>query len=279
MAVKKKAATDAAKPGKKSGALMSYDEMIARLQEQAQAASARETAGLGGQKIQVRGKHFVADDADLGETISVVVLASAYVNTYYDRPYDPEGDATSPACYAVALEEADLASAEDSPAAQSEGGAGNPCATCWANQFESAQTGRGKACRNGRRLILKLMTDVEEHGVEGAPSRELTLSPKALKHWGRYVRGLARVHKMPPHGVVTEFSFDPNSEYPIIVPRFADALGPEQLAAAVEATAEAEDEALRPFDVSSYEPPRPVGKRPTAGVKVPPRPQAGKRSR
>jgi hypothetical protein len=260
-----KRSTKKAEPGT---GLRSYDEMFAELQAQAQEEAGRETAGSGSSRIAAKGHRFIVDDTDLGESIQFIVLDYAFVNVFYDRPYDPGSENNAPACYAVSEDEAELAGAEDAPVPQHEDGPGSPCATCWANQFESADTGRGKACGNRRRLIGILVSDIEEHGADGAPLREMNLPPSSLKHWGRYVRGLARLQKLPPHGVITEFTCDPESDYQVPLPTFVEPIGPDILGDVLSRRDEAHELAIAPLDVSNYEPPQPKGRAKKATTKA-----------
>src|SRR3990167_7275206 len=83
--------------------------------------------------------------------MAVIVLDSLMENVYYEGAYDasnPQG----PKCFAFGRNEADMAPHEVTVQAgcqQSEA-----CAGCPMNEWASAAQGRGKACKNTRRLAM-----------------------------------------------------------------------------------------------------------------------------
>ena len=138
-----------------------------------------------------------------GNAIRVVILDYCRENTYYQGRYDPDAP-QSPVCYALAREEGDMAPHENAAVPQSEA-----CAGCPQNEFGSADTGRGKACKNTRRLAL-----VAEDSVED-PSAEvvfLKVPVTSVKAWSGYVQAIADAKRRPPHGVVTEISLVPDAK-------------------------------------------------------------------
>ena len=71
------------------------------------------------------------------------------------------------------------------------------CISCPMNQFGSAKEGRGKACKNMRRLVILL--DGEQFPIR------LTLPPTSLKPYDEYVCRL-RTKGLPPNAVMTNLS-------------------------------------------------------------------------
>jgi hypothetical protein len=98
----------------------------------------------------------------------------------------------------------DLERSENSPDPQPEDSNDLSCKNCWANQWKSAPKGNGKACKN----TIKLAVLCEDGEV-----RPLSLSATALKPFGEYVRDVAAAFHKPPYGVLTEFTFDPKSDF------------------------------------------------------------------
>lgn len=128
----------------------------------------------------------------------IVDFITAYY--YYTGQFDPN-DIQPPECFALGEKIIELAPHATAPNKQAES-----CAICPQNQFGSA--GRGKACSNTRLLAL-----LPPDATEETPIMILRVSPTALRSYDAYVAGVARSFQSTPIGVVTEFSFDPSSEY------------------------------------------------------------------
>lgn len=168
-------------------------------------------AGLDGksvQRIRTKNKTFILppDDEKVPRELTVVVLDWAYNYQYFTKPWTPDGDNEPPVCFAIGQTQRDMVPSQNSPDIQNDG---NPCATCWANQFESASTGRGKACQN--RIALACMLYSDEYGPEDGIFI-ISVSPTALKNWGKYSKALNE-RGYAPAQVVTAVSFDPNQAY------------------------------------------------------------------
>lgn len=256
MATSKAAAKPAAKTStskavavKKGGAVVDMAAMKAQMQQEI-AALANKTAPPGGDVIQIsQSKEFKLPDGTKSQgPLELVIVEFSSSNRYYDGPYDKD-NISPPACFAIGDSPTALVPSDNSPNKQS-----SSCAGCPMNQFGSA--GTGKACKNTRVLAV-LPPDADDD----TPLWVLNVSPTALKAYDSYVNSIARQFQLPPIGVRTEVSFDPNSEYPSL--RFAS-LGPnEQLAVHFARKEEAKKRLTQEPDVSSYEAPKPAKK--TAG--------------
>jgi len=137
--------------------------------------------------------------------LSVVILDHRSFNSYYTKRYDPNNPAP-PDCFAIAKIIAELAPHEEAADPQAES-----CAECPMNQWGSAATGKGKACRNQVRLAVA--------AADATPSSEpmiLRVSPTALKSWNGLVNDLESIGRIPLQ-MVTEISFDQNLAYPSLL--------------------------------------------------------------
>jgi len=143
---------------KPTTALVPWEAEMAR---RAQMQAAAKSAGGFAKSIRFSPAGIVIDDATVPE-LDCVVLSAFHENQYYDKPYNANNP-TSPVCYAFAdyydggEDVDDMAPHEN--AENPQGGAepnvaGANCAGCWANVFGSAEIGRGKACKNIRRLAI-----------------------------------------------------------------------------------------------------------------------------
>ena len=159
----------------------------------------------GGDRIKItQGKRFrmPSGEEHAGPLMAVIVdVVSA--NFLYDGAYDPN-DITPPICAAIGADIASLAPFDDAVDKQCD-----TCAACPQNQFGSK--GKGKACQNTRLLAL-LTPDADVD----SPLMVLKVSPTALRSFDGYVASIARSFQMPPLGVITEISLDPNVDYPTL---------------------------------------------------------------
>lgn len=160
----------------------------------------------GGDKIKLtKDKNFKLPDGTKSPgPMTVVVLDFVSVNKFYDRPYD-EKEITPAACYAVGNVISSLAPVDASPAKQAE-----TCSECPNNEFGSK--GRGKACSNTR--LLAVVAGAGDSALDPkSPMWLLEVSPTGIKAWDAYVSSVRTQFNVPPIGVITEISFDPNVDY------------------------------------------------------------------
>tara|TARA_R110000772_G_scaffold2839_1_gene10320 strand:- start:31667 stop:32503 length:837 start_codon:yes stop_codon:yes gene_type:complete len=161
-----------------------------------------------------------------GNEMLVVILDAIHENTYYPDRFDSDV-MSPPKCFAMAREEKDMQPHENIPVA------GSPeaeksyfeeqaefCDECPLAEWGSADTGRGKACSNRRRLAL-IPAGQFIHKGEGRkkevemevfedPSHYrdadisfLKLPVTSGKAWSKYVHQIAKEHQRPPFGVLT----------------------------------------------------------------------------
>lgn len=200
MATKKPAA-------KKTGtAMVAFEE---RLRQEANiAAAVEENVGSGGQMIGTRGGRLSFGGAEIpGNKMNVVIIDHILENHLYEGRFDPDTPQT-PICFAFGRVEQEMAPHEKSSEPQND-----MCKGCPMNEWGSADTGSGKACKNVRRLAL--ITEDQLEDVESAQVAYLKVPVTSVKGWAGYVRQLANTLGRPPLGVVTEVSLvpDPKSQF------------------------------------------------------------------
>lgn len=222
--------------------IISDEELDLILAQLANTAASNETMGT--PYISIKNSKFTLNDEKLGTSIDVVVLATAFDNAYYDRPYNPDVIA-SPACFALAIDADDLEPDEDSPDVQAES-----CAVCPMNEFGSAENGKGKACKNGRRLLVATIKNGE---VDLSNIAMLKIPPTSLKNWATYVRNLNLKHNKPAWSVLTNLTFDEDATWPLIKPSFVSALTAQDARAIIPKLTNFNEEVLTPYNVSNYE--------------------------
>ena len=199
--------TAAKKPGK---AMVSWSEELAKRAQVA--ASIEENVGSGGAFISLKGGRMTFNGAEVpGNKMNVVVLDHILEYTYYADGYDADNP-QPPDAYALGRDENTLRWHENSIPEY----AGELCKDSDINQWGSADKGKGKACKNQRRLALITedeATDVE--AIEEATPAFLRIPVMSVKGWAGYVRQLEKTLQRPPLGVVTEISVvpDPKSQF------------------------------------------------------------------
>ena len=216
-----------------SGAIVSIQE---QLKAQA-AAAASKIAPAGGNKIRYSKGKFVLPDGSEAETLDVVVVDFASMNTYYENGYDKD-NIVPPNCFAIHPEPKGMIPSANSPDKQCD-----DCGSCPMNAFGSA--GAGKACKNTR-LLAVLPPDADAD----TPMWLLSVPPTAIKGFDGYVGSVLRTFQMPPVAVVTTVSLDPNEDY--FKPLFGDARPNDNLEVHFARREEAEELLAVEPDVSSF---------------------------
>lgn len=194
----------------------------------------------------------LGDDEIEGNQLCAIILDSVFINSYYDQKWEPGQTTLPPKCFAIAVDDEDLA-----PHPAMEGSSyfvpqHGQCAGCAFNEYGSADTGRGKACGNRRRLAIipagfyekrkgsrsefdvEIITD-EAH-YKTADMLQLTLPVTSGKEYAKYVKNAMSEFGRPPFGLVTRIYIEhggqnqftvkfetldalPNEFFDIIMPR------------------------------------------------------------
>lgn len=237
----------------------------AELAKEAEVAAAMEANTGGGQFISTRGGKLSVDDAPVpGNRMAVHIVDHVFENVFYEGDFDPDSP-SSPTCYAFGRDEKEMA---PHPKVVEAGTAvSERCAGCPNNEFGSADKGRGKACKNTRRLALlpagtydergklKLIADPEAH--LSANIRFMKLPVTSVKGFAGFVKSVAGTLKLPPHGIVTKVSVEPDAktQHKVVfepVSKLADSVGAaimkrrEEAKATIEFPYQQHDEGERP---------------------------------
>jgi hypothetical protein len=213
MAVKKPAAS-------KTTALVRWDEELAK---QAEVAAGMEANTGGGQFFSLKGGILSWQDAPLpNNQMAVVILDSVLENVFYEGKYDPDTP-QGPMCFAFGREEKTLAPHQIViDAGNHQCGESGLCEGCDMNEWGSADIGRGKACRNTRRLALipagtfnqagklELIDDVEH--FESAAMGFMKLPVTSVKGYASFVKQVAGALRRPPFGIVTKVKVVPDAK-------------------------------------------------------------------
>ncbi len=216
MATKKTAAAPA-KPSPKSSAnraLTVWEQKMADAADKG-AKQERDVSGLKG--ISTRGGVLSVDEQPVpGNELDVVILVAVHENQYHDKPFDANNPSI-PACYSFGDPDAEdpengMKPHEESPDPQ--GDDNGLCANCWANAMGSASVGRGKACKNVRRLgLITADALASPEDVNDTEVRVLKVPVMSVKGWALYVKNTLREEmRRPCWGVVTTIKVVPDTK-------------------------------------------------------------------
>lgn len=195
------AKTAVAKPTGKGTAVVSWkDKLKGYAQEAAATADASGTGG-GGFKIGFKkGKVSYDGQPVAGNVLDVIVIHSVMENAFYDTEFDPDNP-RSPVCFAFGTSEDDMVPHADSKEPQHDS-----CKGCPMNEFGSADKGKGKACKNVRRLALLPAKPLEAGVLEGSDVAYCKLPVTSGKGFNNYVKRLSNQFELPPFAFVTQLS-------------------------------------------------------------------------
>lgn len=209
----------------KTTALANYDKELAALAQLGKKTSDAR-AGSTGKNIGTQGGRFSIEgvalkpNADGHFVLDVVVADSVLLNTFYTPgvKFDPKNPA-SPVCYAFGRTEDEMVAHPESTAPQGgtnyepKGGElGRSCVTCWANQWESAEQGKGKACKNGLRLgLITADTIKSAETIAKAETRFLGVPPMSGRNWAAHTDNVMDTFSVPVLGVVTQIEITPGT--------------------------------------------------------------------
>lgn len=185
-------------------AIANYDEMLAALAKKAVKTEkpSSSTISLKAGMIQYNSQPVP------GNKLDCIIIASTHANLYYEGKYDPNNLA-SPVCYAYSEDPDEV---EMVPHPKSSKPQSDKCATCPHNQWGSdPDGGRGKACKNTRRLAL-VPANVTPEDVGTAEVATMALPVMSTKNWGNYVNKLATLFGLPPLAFVTTVGTQPDAK-------------------------------------------------------------------
>lgn len=181
----------------------------------------------GGSFITTRGGILKYGEEELpGNEMLVIVLDAVHENTYYEGKFDPEV-MLPPLCFAFGRSEKEMEAHENVPDPGDEGADDSyfelqsdtgMCEDCPHSQWGSADTGKGKACSNRRRLAIipagrfvptgkRKETEMEvfedPSDFRDGEIAFLKLPVTSTKNWAKYVHKLNADHQAPPFAAIT----------------------------------------------------------------------------
>lgn len=198
-------------------ALVNYDAQLAGM---AAGYAAMEESSAPGEFFSLKGGQLAfAGDPIKGNAIGVIIFDSIIENVYYGSEYDPEKP-QAPKCFAFGKDENDMSPHHVVVGAGKE--QAGDCQSCPHNEWGSAAKGKGKACRNARRLGMIAAGDFNKAG-EFSPYEDIDeiingqlgfmkLPVTSVKGYANYIKKLAVTLKRPPFAVYTKITLVPDAK-------------------------------------------------------------------
>jgi hypothetical protein len=151
--------------------------------------------------------------------LHAVILDWRMTHELYEGIYDPQKP-SAPICFANSATFSELKPSHRAPKPKAES-----CNACPMNVFGSAPTGRGKACKNMRKLAI-----VPPNATPETEPMILMVSPTGLKNFDNYVNSVASGEDgVMPIQITTLIGFNAKEAYPTLVFAPGPLLSDEQL--------------------------------------------------
>lgn len=200
---------------KQTAIAMPSSSRLAALAEQAKAAAAQERPSVS--KVSLKsGVISIGGSPVKDNRLDCIVLASTYRNTFYKGRYDPN-NIVNPNCWALSETDQNMV-----PDEKIEEPVNATCAGCpnaeWGSDLNG---GRGKACKETRRLVLIPASVLEDDdpvaAIKTAEMAFLDVPVTSVKNWAQYVNILAGSTGLPVWAAVTEISArpDPKTQFKV----------------------------------------------------------------
>ncbi len=192
-----------AKKDKPGTALVNWDEELAKYAKET-TEDIKETGG--GKFLSFKGGNMTYNGEAIPDSVlDCVVVGYVYHNALYDQEerYDPKNPQT-PICYSFGTKEKLLSPHDDSKDQKCDS-----CAACPFNQFETAKTGKGKACKNTFRLALISAAELDD--IENAEVVYASIPPTSMKNFTAYLKEIDKKFGRPYWAVETKLSCEPDT--------------------------------------------------------------------
>lgn len=194
-----------------------------KLKEQAKELSTLEVGEL--PFISLRGGLMSLNDIPLpGNQLVGIILDRVVENAYYEGAFDPDNP-MPPKCWALGDKPSEMGPPDfsDSPYFEAQA---DKCVECPKFIFGSSNTGRGKACKEKRRIALLKAGEVKKvkrsyepfiydtyEDYEEADILVLRLPVTSLKRFKEYVRSLSQNYGLHPMAFYSLIFVEPHPKY------------------------------------------------------------------
>lgn len=188
----------------------------ADLAKDAQLAAKMEESTASGSFFSTQGGRLSFNDNRLpNDEMAVVILDHVLENIYFETAFDKDNP-QGPTCFAFGREEKELCPHDVVKHKQHPA-----CKGCPMNEWGSAERGRGKACRNIRRLAVISAGTLDKDGrfemhepdqLEKSAVAYLKIPVTSTKAYAAFVKQVSSALGRPPYGVFTKIKFNPDDD-------------------------------------------------------------------
>lgn len=189
----------------------------AEMEKDARAAEVMEQNSGGGSFFSVKSGQLSFDGTPLpGNQMAVVIVDSIFEHVFYEGKFNPDNP-SPPTCFAFGRDSEDAMVPHNTVFEHKQ--EQNPtCKGCPQSEWGSAETGRGKACRQIRRLGVvaggqfdrdgKFVQNDELNGALGF----LKIPVTSVKGYAGFVKQVAGALNRPPYGIFTKVAVVPDAK-------------------------------------------------------------------
>lgn len=156
--------------------------------------------------ISLRGGIMMYEQTQVpGNEIECVIIGSSHERTYYAESFDPDTP-QSPVCFAQTIGETCTVPHEKSTNPQN-----TTCAGCPMDQWGSADRGRGKGCKEIRKLIIMPISALASEESVGRSELAIIRVPvTSVKNFSAYANQIASMYSRPPWAVKSKIKVGPH---------------------------------------------------------------------
>jgi hypothetical protein len=182
--------------------------MLAALAEEAKADAAKERPAIS--KISLKSGVMSYGGTPMpGNAVECIIVAAAFRNAYYAGRFDPN-NIVNPNCFALAESDEGMVPHENVTEPEND-----TCKGCAKDEWNSDPNGgRGKACKQGRRLVLIPANALDEGDdkVKTAELAVLDLPVTSVKNYSQFVNTLSVTAGVPAWAAVCKISVVPDAK-------------------------------------------------------------------
>ncbi len=189
----KKADGVLAVPGQLSGSWME------RLEKYAKRDAATASGATGWPYIGTKNGVFRFNDDSFEELPPLLILGARFENALYSGDFDADNP-NAPDCFAISQTEDDLAPPEalgDKRQCMQSEPSSEKCEGCWANAFGTAERGKGKACKNVRRLAVLPADRLDAKSLSEVEGAMLRIPVTSVKNYSTFANKVTKGLNIP----------------------------------------------------------------------------------
>jgi hypothetical protein len=185
-----------------SNDIINYDDEMAKEAREAAAAEKPISA-----RISTKGGILKYNKNELpGNVLECIIVTDRHARKYFEKEFDPN-ELENPVCWSYSPDGKFVGPHPEASKPQSDN-----CLNCWANKFETAHKGAGKACSE-RRVLAVAPSGVSAEDARTADLATLELTPTTSREdYPKYVKGLSIVHGLSPAAAITSIGTKPDAK-------------------------------------------------------------------